>query len=139
MTCTVVSESNLINNLDKIVIPDHRLMQIPFESEKAAHFVCGALNSVISRFIVHSYTVSTQLSTHILENVPVPKYSEKNKHHREIARLAKQAHKIVLEDNKSEELIGVETKIDSLVANIFDIDTDNLEAIRKELNYLEEL
>ena len=78
---------------EKNVIADHRLMLVGLENENEAHFVCSLLNSVFSRTIVERYTVDTQISTHVLENVKVPKYDAENPVHQELADLSKKAHK----------------------------------------------
>jgi hypothetical protein len=77
---------------EKNVIADHRLMLVGLENEEEAHFICALLNSVFSRTIVERYTVDTQISTHVLENISVPKYDEENPVHQELAELSKKAH-----------------------------------------------
>ncbi|MEM4601838.1 MAG: hypothetical protein QW808_02950 [Desulfurococcaceae archaeon] len=57
-----------------VVIPDHKLMLIPCSKEEEAHFICAILNSCVTRLIAKSYIVETQISTHIVEYVKIPKF-----------------------------------------------------------------
>lgn len=77
---------------EKNVIADHRLMLVGLESEDEAHFVCALLNSVFSRTIVERYTVDTQISTHVLENIRVPEYDSEDPTHQKLSSLSKEAH-----------------------------------------------
>jgi len=53
--CAVIGSMN-----ERVVIPDHKLMLVPFNEEIEAHYVCAILNSAVTRFIVQAYTISTQ-------------------------------------------------------------------------------
>jgi len=92
------------------VIPDHKLMLVPCESELEAQFVCGALNSSIVRQIVASYTISTSISTHVLEHVKVPRFDPTNGVHSDIAH---EAQRIPAGE-------GSEAELDRLVAKLWE-------------------
>ena len=67
---------NTIDNVkNNVVIPDHKLVVVPFKNKEEAHYLCAILNSAIARFFVKNYTVGTQISTHILEYIKIPKYA----------------------------------------------------------------
>ena len=126
--CAVVSSIN-----GKVIVPDHKLMLVPFENETESHYVCALLNSTISRFIVQSYTISTQQSTHILENIKIPKYDAKNELHQGLTRLSKQCHEKVA--------IGIDVKdledqIDQLAAELWGLSKEELKDIKASLEEL---
>lgn len=54
------------------------------------------LNSSISRYIVRSYAVQTQISTHVLDYVKIPKYNPENENHIKLAQLSKTAHELAI-------------------------------------------
>ena len=73
------------------VIPDHKLMAVPADGETEAHFLCAVLNSQTVVDIVTAYAVSVSISTHVLENVCVPRFDPANDLHSEIAETGKVA------------------------------------------------
>jgi len=110
----------------KVIVPDHKLMLVPFDNYEEAHCVCAMLNSAPSRFIVQAYAISTQQSTHILDNVKIPKFDSKNEIHRD--RLSKQCHEKVA--------IGItvgdiEEQIDELAAELWGLSKEELKDIKE--------
>jgi len=83
-----------------IQIPDHKLMFVPLEDENEAHYLSAVLNSTITQLIVASYTIETQISTHVLNNVKVPTFDPSNPTHLELANLSKRAHEVAREKYK---------------------------------------
>jgi len=83
-----ISVANLPNGSGKVIMPDHKLTIVPCQTETEADFVAGFLNSDVANLIVRSYALATGISTHILDRVPVPKFSISNPLHTELARLA---------------------------------------------------
>lgn len=128
LQCAVVSS---IDN--KVIIPDHKLMLVPFESEIEAHFVCSLLNSSVSRFIVLSYAISTQQSTHILANINIPKYNSKNSIHQDLFRLSKLCHEKVA---ASIDVTDLEEQIDQLAAELWGLTKQELKDIKESLEEL---
>ena len=127
--CAVISSFN-----DKIIVPDHKLMLVPFETEDESHFVCALLNSTPSQFLVQAYTISIQQSTHILKNVRVPKYAENNKIHTELAGLSKKCHeKISLGIGVSD----IEDQIDNLSAELWGLTKQELIEIKESLEEMQ--
>jgi hypothetical protein len=60
----------VIGTLDeKPLVPDHKVMLVPFESEDEAHYVCAVANSSPFRLAVSAYAIELQQGPHILENV----------------------------------------------------------------------
>src|SRR5574337_1065955 len=57
------------------VIPDHKLMLVQVSTAREAHYLCAVLNSAPSPSAISAYAIETQIGTHILENIAIPKYS----------------------------------------------------------------
>jgi len=120
---------------NKIVVPDHKLSLIPFTTANEAHYVCAMLNSVISQFIVKTYSLGTSIDTHILNYINVPIFDENNSLHVDLADLGLLAHSQALEDNK-EELLQTSCQVDNISATIWEILHEDLSDIRESLQEL---
>jgi len=124
-------ECAVVSSLDgKVVIPDHKLMLVPFQQQDKAHYVCALLGSSIARFVVQAYTISTQQSTHILENIKVPKFNPKDDTHKELARLTKQCHERVAAGIS---VVDLEEQIDELAAKMWGLSKEELKDIKDSL------
>ena len=117
---------------NKIVIPDHKLVIIPFENLVEANYVCGCLNSSPARFVASTYIVSTQISTHILEYIKVPKFSESNPLHLQIAEISEQCHEQTSNGN-NEQVLNLETDLDRCAAKLWKLTDRELKAIQDAL------
>ena len=115
-----------------IVIPDHKLVIIPFEDSVEAHYVCGCLNSSPARFVASTYIVSTQISTHILEYIKVPKFSENNPLHLQIAEISEQCHEQTSNRN-SEQVLNLEADLDRFTAKLWKLTDKELKVIQDAL------
>jgi type II restriction/modification system DNA methylase subunit YeeA len=142
-SCTVIGiiEDKFLGN--KIAIPNEKVMIVPLYSEDEAYYLCGILNSTIVRAIVASYTIETEISTHILENIRPPKFNPANELHRKIAELSRRAHelaKCIYAEKKpdycrgidaEQELKNVEREIDLAVAQLFGLSEDDVREFKK--------
>ncbi|MEM2772274.1 MAG: class I SAM-dependent DNA methyltransferase, partial [Candidatus Pacearchaeota archaeon] len=128
----------------KIVIPNVKLMFIPMENEEEAYYVCAILNSSIAQLIVASYVIETGISTHITENVFIPKFNPKEKLHTKLSQLSKKAHELAKRYYEQNDLVAwkelkkVEEEIDKTVAKLYGITDEELEEIKKTLRILKE-
>jgi SAM-dependent methyltransferase len=128
----------------KVTIPDAKLMLVAVESEREAHYLCGVLNSVISRLIVNSYVVGTQISTHILQHIAVPQFNAENPIHTRLAALSQQAHQLAAAQTSevsetsevSRRLVEVEAQVDEAAAELWGITDRELREIRRSLEEL---
>jgi hypothetical protein len=127
--CAVVSSVE-----GKIVVPDHKLMLVPFKDAEDAHYVCALLNSKLSQFVVQAYTISIQQSTHILKNIRVPDYDDTNDTHRELAQLSKLCHQKVAAGIDVNDL---EEQIDQLAAELWGLTQAELKDIKDSLEQTE--
>jgi hypothetical protein len=136
LTSAVLGIHSLSHVKNNIVIPDHKLMLIPFDKKEPAHYLCAILNSAIARFIIKTYTVSTQISTHILEYLRMPKFDEKNKLHIELSNLSQKCHDSALK-NKTKKIAALEKRIDQATAKLWSINDKELEAMQEALREME--
>jgi hypothetical protein len=136
-TASVVEPDSSPSN--KIVIPDHKLMFVPCDSNVEAHFLASILNSSLVRLVVMSYTIETAMSTHILEHVRVPKFNPNNRNHTELSTLgmkcyncAKKWHETA-DAEAGRELNALEAMINSKVAEVYEISTHQLKEMEDTL------
>ena len=92
MISSVISTIKTEHSPEKLIIPDHNVLMIPFENKENAHYLCGVLNSKIINDFVTSYT-SWFYSSHILEHINIPDFDRSNSNHIDIAKLSIQGHK----------------------------------------------
>ena len=78
----------------KTVIPNEKLMLVPFSTKEEAYYVSAILNSSISQLLVASYVIETAISTHILEKIKIPKFDSSNSLHLKLSELSKKAHQL---------------------------------------------
>jgi len=116
----------------KPIIPDHKLMLIDCTNTDEAFYICGILNSSPARYAAISYAVNVQYDPHILENIYLPKFNAKNKHHLQMATLSAMAHKTV-KNNDEESIKYIEKEIDVLSAFIWGLSKEELKEIKLSL------
>jgi hypothetical protein len=78
----------------KTAIPDHKLFFVPSDSEDEAHYLCAVLNSDLVKTLIESYVVETQVATHVMEYVKIPRFQPHDPKHRRLAELSKKAHNV---------------------------------------------
>ena len=128
-------ECAVVSSVDgKIVVPDHKLMLVDLQNEMEAHYLCAVLNSSPSRFIVQAYTISTQQSTHILENIKIPKYLKENETHKELSKLSKLCHGKV---SAGIDICDLEEQIDELAAELWGLTKGELKDIKDSLEEIQ--
>ena len=130
--CAVISVGKIEEEY-KIIIPDHKLMLVPFSNEKEAHFVAACLNSSVARFIVKGYTISIQQSTHILNNIAIPQFDPSNPTHQDLSRLSQQCHE---KTAVGIDVTDLEEQIDELAAEMWGLTAEELQDIKDSLEEL---
>lgn len=113
-----------------IALPDSKLVLVECDSIGESHYLCACLNSSPSRFTILSYTVSTQLSTHILQNIAIPKYESGNRIHDSLSRLSLDCHE---KTAAGIDVSDLETQIDELSAELWGLTKDELKEIQESL------
>ena len=133
LECCVIGESITDILGSKTIVPDTKLVLIPFENKNESHFVCALLNSTISKFIVKAYVVETQLAPHILTNIAVPKFDSSNSIHQDLSKLSQQCHE---KTAAGIDVSDLEEQIDELAADLWGLTKDELKDIQESLEEL---
>jgi hypothetical protein len=132
LTCAVVSDCNDPQLGQRTVVPDSKLVLVPFKTNVEAHFVCAALNNCISEYIVASYTVETQISTHVLEYVAIPVFDPTNPTHIALSDLSQQAHAATAAGDAAR-VREIEAEVDRLAAKLWGLTDAELLEIQESL------
>jgi hypothetical protein len=106
-------------------LPDHRLILVPCSSADEAHYLCGALNSIPVRTFVSSYAIETQLSTHSVRYVHIPKYDETLVDHVALASASRGAHAAVAEGREPDQ-----DAVDLAAAHLWDLAPQEVDAMK---------
>ena len=122
---------NLLGN--KVIIPQHTVSFVPFETIDEAHYFCAVGNSTISTFIHKNYSTSKSYgSPHVLEYINIPKFDRRKKYHIELSELSKQAHQEALLGNFGK-LREIEEQIDITTAALWEITDEEFNNIKDAL------
>jgi hypothetical protein len=113
----------------KIAVPDHKLMIVPLTSEAEAHYVCAVLNSLPVSAAVAAYTIETQIDTHVLDHIAVPRFDSAQPVHRALASASRRAHS-AREANDLERLQRAETAIAQGTARLWGLSRHDLAEMR---------
>jgi hypothetical protein len=116
----------------RAVLPDHKLMMVACSSQEEADFLLAMLNSNPSMLAIHSYVISTSTSTHVLGNVAVPLFQNKNSDHAVLAKLSRQCHTAAAKGDAGA-VASLEAEIDITAAKIWGITYAELCAIQDAL------
>jgi len=128
-------EAAVIAGNDEIIIPDHKLVLVAFQSKAPAYFLSGLLNSSPIGLFVRSYAMQTSISGHIFEYVAIPEYSPKSPQHREVVELTEKCH-LAAKAGDTAKLETLEENLDDAAAAILKVPTAKLKVIRDELQLL---
>jgi hypothetical protein len=126
------------NVTERVVVPNHKLMMVPVKSKEEALYLAAMLNSTISRYTVLSYTVATQISTHVLNNVRVPQYDDTNEVHKAIAKLGARAV-AAAGTNSLSALNAVELEIDEITRSLWGASVKEVKTLRSALSEIIEV
>ncbi len=114
------------------IIPDCKLMLSECSSPAEAYFLAGMLNSAPASLVVKAYTLSTQISTHVLDSIAVPKFSPLDKTHVRLSDLSKAAHKAARKGDEAE-VKKLEENVDRCAAKLWGLTDEELAEIKKSL------
>jgi len=134
-TCAVIG-GHSTNLGKKTIIPDSKLMMIPFYSKKEAHFVCACLSSSLTNYLVKSYAVNTQIATHVLNFIKIPFWDPENPLHNQLSDLSIEGHKAKLHKNKKR-VDDIQNEIDLITSNFWGLTGDELNDVVESLNILQ--
>lgn len=125
------------------VLADHKLSVTPFDSLQEAHYVCACLASSPARVLVSAYVVSTQISTHLFDNLSIPQFTPDSRIHAALARFSQRAHELAarmaenpVDWDAKRQLEEVENEIDHAAAQLWGLSDAELDEIKKALELL---
>ncbi|MBA2463242.1 MAG: N-6 DNA methylase [Actinobacteria bacterium] len=110
---------------DPLPLPNHKVMLVACESDDEAHYLCGALNSVPVRLFVACYAIETQISTHTVTYIHIPKFDAKSGSHQAVADASRRAHAAVAAG-----LAADQQAVDRAAARIWGLKVTEIEAMR---------
>lgn len=113
------------------VVPNGKVMIVPFEEEDPALFLCGLLNSSPARYMINR-SITSEAHRDIINVVPLEKFRPSDPAHRHIVRLARRCHQTAAEGDW-EGLAALEAQIDDAAANLWGMTEDELGAIQASL------
>lgn len=114
----------------KPIVPDHRLMLVACMHPEEAHFLCAVLNSSISRLIVQSHVIGTQISAHVLEKLGVPCYDAESALHVRISALGQAASDAAAGGHPT---VQIEADLDAAVGELFGLAAEEVIAVASSL------
>ncbi len=132
LKCSVFSQASF-GATSKLIIPDQTVQFIDFQSEIESHFVCAALNSAPAVAVPLCYT--TDITTHILKVIGIPKFDAGNPIHTRLVALSQQAHQLAATGDEAG-LAAVEAQVDEAAAELWSITDRELKEIRRSLEEL---
>jgi hypothetical protein len=114
-------------------IPDHKLMLVSCSSAREAYYLSALLNSAPCKLLVFSYAISTSTSTHVLDNIAIPKFLENDSSHLELATLSEQCHDLK-QKNQLDQIVVLEAQVDLLAAKLWKLNKLELKTMQTALN-----
>ena len=114
---------------ETVVIADHKLMIVPADSDSEAHYLCAVLNSLPVGAVVAAYTVETQIDTHVLDHIAVPRFDPRNRVHRALASASRRAHAAVETGNRAQ-LQRAERAVNRAAARLWGLGDSELTEMR---------
>lgn len=106
----------------KTPIPDHKVVFVPVNSGDEAYYLCGLLNSSLAQALIKGY-VEISISTHIMDNLAVPRFVPDDPNHRAVVELARK-----LAESSEGEQIALTGELDQRVGRVWGLTTDESSA-----------
>lgn len=82
----------------KVIVPNDKVMFIPFNDAGEAYFLAGYLSSQPVRQYVSCLIEKRQISTRVIKSLSIPEYDPSCQRQRSIAELCQQGHALLKED-----------------------------------------
>lgn len=102
----------------KPILPNDKVMFIPFESPQAAYFLGGILSSTLIRNYINSSANKRQISTNIIKSLSLPQFDGNNALHSEISSICLNGH-LATANNDAEELRMLRKQLDLRIEALF--------------------
>ena len=117
---------------DRVVCPEHHVMAVSLDDEAEANYLCAALMSSPAQMVVACYTTTTGISTHVLQNVAIPRYKPDDGTHRTLSALSEKCHAAASVGDMAAVAV-LESEIDAAAALLWNITPEELAAIHEAL------
>jgi hypothetical protein len=115
-TCAVLEPIPWIDGQLKTMIPQEKLMMIPTSSAMEAYYLCALLSSSAICTIVEALMMDSHISTHVIQNLNLPKFCSDNRLQLELASLCQKGHHLDQNDLKGRKALI--SKIDILAQDL---------------------
>lgn len=114
------------------VLPNDKVIFIPFSDEESAHFVCGFLSAALVRAHLVSSMSGRQISANIIRDLPIPDFCKDDALHRSISDLTIKGHAAVAAGDL---LLAdrLQDEIDACVARLLGADLKAVSASKSAL------
>lgn len=117
---------------EKVIIPEHNTMLVPFKNYHEAHYFCSLFNCSITSFLIVGY-IALFYSAHVLENIAIPKYDSSNPVHQDLSLKSQQCHE---KTAAGIDVTDLEEQIDELAAELWGLTKEELQDIKDSLEEL---
>jgi hypothetical protein len=129
--CTVLGTINDPMLGERLVVPNGKVMIVPFNDPYAAHYLCAVLNSSPARIRINR-SITSEAHKDIIKVVPLESYSSSLDGHRALAELSKRLHKAAAQ-NEETTVTDLEAELDERVAEMWEISAGELKSIQNAL------
>ena len=106
-------------------VVDHKLSTTACSTADEAHYLASLLNSSPATFFIQSYVISIQISTHVLSYLSIPRFSEENSMHQQLAALSRECH-TAASSNDENTITRCMHSIDDLAAKMWGLSPEEL-------------
>ncbi len=87
-----VVNNRIINHIrHNVLIPDHKIYFVGFDTNEPAYYLCGLLNCSFLRRFIQCFHVMLQVGD-IFKNMRLPEYNSTNVDHQNLSALVEEAH-----------------------------------------------
>lgn len=130
-SAAVVNSMSLPGVGTRLLIPNGKVMMVPFEEEGPAQFLAAQINNSVARLRIND-SITSEAHKGIINVVPLREFDASNDLHQAVATAAAQAS-IAAEDQAALDLPEVELEVDRLVAELWNIPYADFELARTSL------
>lgn len=100
----------------KPVLPNDKVMFVPFDNEEEAFFLCGLLSGTAVSKYVNASTSKRQISVSAIKSIELPLFNGQIAAHREISALCKEGH-LRLRNDPDSLIDDLQNELDALVTH----------------------
>jgi hypothetical protein len=128
----VVSSLQIVPGYQAAVIPNGKVMMIPFDSEVEAHYVCAVLNSSLARDRINA-AISSEAHAEVLDLISLPAFDRTDKIHIKLAEQARYCQ-VATVNGEPGDVAKSESEIDRLVACLWESRSSEVETAQPRTN-----